>query len=143
MVFCSLRSVLICRWTTFLRLIAILFIYLFLLQVCLFGVITLCNNRNGPCIIFTSSSRQTYKCLMLCPFVFILPIFLFFHDIFRLPFYFLLPPVVPVEQFYIFLYFPALVLGLNYFSVVTFFVWDTLVGLLLVLFEPISLLVAS
>ena len=65
-----------------------------------------------------------------------------FLDILWLVLYFIPPPVVPVVRVSIYLYSLALLVGPPYFSIVDFSM-GPLFGLLLVLFEPISLFLVS
>ena len=92
-----------------------------------------------PCISFTSFYRQTSPFILLNPFVFLLTLLSLLYAILKIAFCFLPPPVVQVVRSSSSLYFLVLVVGLPYFRVVAFVLWDTLFGLLFVLFETISL----
>ena len=76
-------------------------------------------------------------------FVFVSPLFLIFYAILQLPFYFLRPSVVPVVRVCLSIYLLSLVVCLISISVNSFVFLGPLFGLLLVLFEPISLFLVS
>ena len=95
MFFYSLFFVLICGYTTFWRLLAILFLYQLLFQVCLLLFLPCAPNRSGPCIYFPSFSRQIYPCLLIRPSIFLSPLFPLFYAILRIAFLFTPAPLGP------------------------------------------------
>ena len=143
MFYCSLGYVLICRCTTFWRLLAILFYLLvpFLYLTFYFSYLVL-QTGVSHVYIFLYSLYQTCPRILLRRFFSSSPIPTL-YAIIILPLYFLPPPMLSVVQVYISLYFLALMVDVPYFGVVAFVFWGPLFGVLLVLFEPISLLLVS